>query len=431
MDARQLWVVKLSREEWNPVRYRLPLDADAFAEPLPQLPNRLAVHQTSFTGTWRVAVVIVDGSVQGLAIVHRFRWVGASQHELEFRRVSEIGAPVTLADIVAELPPGLRVHLDRNSGEAFPPVTSIAFEEALDRLRPGTSDALNQLREEVTQRTFEAGRANIREQRDAIGLGLEIAGLDSQSLISPDLEDPTAFLAQTRGKVSEASVIRHDARELDDWLPMDSDDFDMATFQDPRDSARRVTVIYADKEALERSTGTDLLYYCAHQPGFILVQYKRMSRRRSGADATYYPDVQMDEEIHRFAQLPVAGPPTSAGDWRLSEDAFFVKLVDESVAKPTDRRLVTGYYLPLSLVQLMLADAAVGSRPKGWSQGNLKAYLSNGEFLMLAKQGFIGTRGVTTAELKVIVHDALNLGRSLVAVIDETDALEAIPLRHS
>jgi len=306
----------------------------------------------------------------------------------------------------------------------------MAFEQALDRLRPGTSDALTELRNEITQRVFEAARANAREQRDAIGLGLEIAGLDSQSLVSFDLEDSTAFLAQARGKVSEAALIRHDADKLDDWLPMDSRDFDFATFQDPKDHARRVTVIYADKEALELATGTDLLYYCAHRPGFILVQYKRMFHRRSSTSATYYPDVQLDQEIQRFSQLPVAGSPTSAGDWGLSEDAFFVKLVDESVAKPMDRRLVTGYYLPLSLMQLMLADARAGSRPKGWSQGNLEAYLSNGEFLMLAKQGFVGTRGMTTAALEAIVQETLNLGRSLVAVIDETDPSQAIPLRH-
>ena len=36
-----------------------------------------------------------------------------------------------------------------------------------------------------------------------------------------------------------------------------------------------MSIFYADKEQLERQTGTDLIYYRHHRAGFILVQYKR------------------------------------------------------------------------------------------------------------------------------------------------------------
>lgn len=137
----------------------------------------------------------------------------------------------------------------------------------------------------------------------------------------------------------------------------------MAAFQDADDPARRVTVIYADKEALERQTGTDLVYYRHHRPGFILVQYKRMRKRTVGSRPSYYPDHQLDLELDRLRELPRSGRPKTVQEWRLTEDAFFLKLVAEDVRRPTENKLVRGMYLPMSLVDLLLSDAKAGLRP--------------------------------------------------------------------
>lgn len=225
-------------------------------------------------------------------------------------------------------------------------------------------------------------------------------------------------------------MIRHDSTAFDGWLADQADQFDAETFRDPRDSARKMTVLYADKEALERQTGTDLLYYRHHRPGFILVQYKRMRSDRPRSAPAYYPDAQLQTEIDRYRSLPVSDAASSVEEWRLTEDAYFVKLVRDDVSKRAENRLVLGMYLPLGLVDLLLREGQEGRRPRGWSMESIDTYLSNTEFLHLAKQGYMGTRGVTSEHLKELIGGSLDDGRGVVVAVDQTDPESAARIRH-
>ncbi len=233
-----------------------------------------------------------------------------------------------------------------------------------------------------------------------------------------------------RRRVSEAATIRHDATAFDEWLPEQATHFDMATFRDPEDPARKVTVFYADKEALERQTGTDLVYYRHHRPGFILVQYKRMRLSQPRSRPTYYPDDQLLIELGRLRALPHPEAATTAEDWRLTDDPFFIKLVRDDLAKPAENKLVRGMYLPLALVELLLQDAAAKLRPKGWSPESITTYLSNEEFLQLAKQGYVGTRGATTEHLQQVILESFHAGRGVIFTVDQTEPGQARRLRH-
>ena len=175
----------------------------------------------------------------------------------------------------------------------------------------------------------------------------------------------------------------------------------------------------------------DLIYYRHYRPGFILVQYKRMkSVKGESRTLKYYPNGQLDKEMARFRRLPQVEAATKVADWRLCEDAFFVKLVREDLDKPIANRLVRGMYLPISLVEPLIAEGKAGSRAKGWSMEGLSEYLSNDEFLLLAKQGFIGSRGVTTKQIKKIVMKALGAGRAVVMAVDQTDPAVAKRVQH-
>jgi len=356
---------------------------------------------------------------------------------LDFLVAEAFSTPVPWSSLVAQVPDRYLPHLDREDGAAFPTRTSAELAAALSRLAPGADAILDRLREQLPGLVAHGMRTStLREQRDAVALGLEIAGLNSHDLLGEPHRDPGSgdvpFLSGwIRRRVGEAATIRHDATSFDQWLPQRSDHFDMATFRDPRDPARRVTVFYADKEALERQTGTDLLYYRHHRPGFILVQYKRMRADDGlGSTATYYPDQQLRTELARYRALPVAAAATAADDWRLSKDAFFVKLVRDDLRKPSENKLVQGMYLPIGLVDLLLSDAQAGLRPKGWSADSLMTYLSNQEFLLLAKQGYVGTRGATTTHIESLILEAFEAGRGIVLTVDETDPAHALRLRH-
>lgn len=60
---------------------------------------------------------------------------------------------------------------------------------------------------------------------------------------------------------------------------------------------------------------------------------------------------------------------------------------------------------------------------------SLTTYLSNEEFLQLAKQGYIGTRGATTEHLKGMIQGSFDDGRGVVLAVVEADPRGA-RLRH-
>jgi hypothetical protein len=403
-------------------------------------PFKYVVGSTAFTKTWRLALVVVESSLVGAVIVRRYGRPGHEQDGLEFIAAESFRTLCEWSRLMAAVPDGTRSYLNREDGKALPPKTGQTVEETLDRLAPGSGLVLARIRQQLPGPTSPGHRASlVREQRDAVALGLELAGMDSRELLGSANGDTDGldegalpFLqAWNQRRTSEAAMIRHDFTSFDEWLPHHADRFDSATFQDPNDPARRVTVFYADKEALEKQTGTDLLYYRHHRPGFILVQYKRMRAwERRGSSATYYPDDQLRTEMNRYRGLPLAAEPATVEEWRLTDDAYFVKLVRDDLGKPRENKLVRGMYLPIGLVDLLLKESAEGRRPKGWSMESTATYLSNQEFLLLAKQGYIGTRGATTEHLMRIIQGSFDDGRGVVLTVDETDPQQAIRLRH-
>lgn len=398
---------------------------------------RYVVGKTRFTGAWRVALVRLRGGwIVGAAVLKKFGTPGRGQDGLEFKTAEEFGTSALWSDLSEGVRPDLRTYLDRDDGEAIPPQTSRSLEAALTNQIAGSEVVLGRL-EAIARPESIPGPAGvlIREQQDATALGLEIGGLDSKENLDGEVGDGTVpFLrGMQRRKVREASALRQDWQHFGDWLRRESDHVDMMTFEDPDDRDRRMTIIYADKEELEEQTGTDLIYYHHHRPGFILVQYKRMRRpeasRRASA-ATYFPDRQLSADVQRYLETHIPTRPSTADEWRLTKDAFFIKLVADDVEKSIDNKLVRGLYLPLDLVDLLLRDAANGQRVKGWSQDTLPAYLSNDEFIAMAKQGYIRTRSATTDRIQEIISRSFEEKRSVTVALDETDPTKARRLRH-
>lgn len=395
---------------------------------------RHVVGQTGFTGSWRVALVVVAGNVAGGVVVRRWGRPGRGQDGLEVAAAEPIRHGISWDLLSNELPESRRRNLDRDDGDALPPVTSADLEAALERLAPGSIAALDRLFAAVKPVDRGTGvEALVREQRDAVALALEIGGFDSRELLDqgPSEAGSVPFLTGlARRRSTEASILRHEATVLDGWLSSESSHFDVLTFEDPDSAARRMTIFYADKEQLERQTGTDLIYYRHHRPGFILVQYKRMRVPAGERTATYYPDDQLRKELARVKALPTAADAQNPDEWRLTEDSFFVKLVAEDLARPVANKLVRGMYLPGSLVDLLLQSGQRGEVPRGWSAKNLTTYLSNEEFLQLAKQGYIGTRGATTDAVTRLVKSAFAEDKGVIVAVDETDPGQVERLRH-
>lgn len=386
----------------------------------------------------RVALLCSKSHVVALGLAQTQYKSTRLDTKVSFSSVREFEMPLEINQLVAAVPKRSRLIADdaMASDSVLPPVAGKAVLDALRSLRPEAAHILQLLSSLQTSEplaTSSHRQQLLAEQRDALALGLEVAGLDSRAALKywelpggdapfmAGLSDPTT---------SEAALIRHDSTHLDDWTNIDGRIQDVIEFYDPDDPYRRVTAIYADKEPLEQQLGTDLVYYRHNNPGYVAVQYKRMKREPTESDPTkavYRPDSQLDEEIERMRRIQAQPGSVEIEDWRLSTEPFYIKLCDGLMSRPQNNRLVMGMYFPLGLFEILLESPQVlgpkGGKAIGWH--NAGRYLSNGEFVELLKHGWIGSAGATTAGIAAIVNASLARKRSVTVIIDETEPSKA------
>src|SRR5208282_1218247 len=133
----------------------------------------------------------------------------------------------------------------------------------------------------------------------------------------------------------------------------------------------------------------------------------------------YRPDAQLNTELERMrkvdgAQLQPDGDPTT---WRLFPKGCFVKLVrPPEHTDLTSDRLLSGIYLPVPYLDELLADdAALGTRGGRWlGYDTVDRYLTTTLFVALVREGWIGTRGVTTHAIEQLVGAAVGQGDSVM-----------------
>lgn len=388
----------------------------------------LPAAEFKITKTRRLALVTQGSQLVGLALARKESRSGAFDSLVSLKELSQIDPPLDLAELLGVLPNGFaeRWNGALSWNGILPPATGKRVLQAIEQLRPELADVLSAL-VAILQRVIEEPSTETvekREQRDAVALGLEMAGIDSLlALGEGDPPEDVPFLRGLEGATArEDSILRHDAARFAGWMEIESAVVDVWRFEDPVWSARRVTVLYADKTPLETRTGTDLIYFREDTKAFILVQYKRMV---DGADGLHYrPDSQLDLEIERFEALGLLdSPATSVAEVRLSAAPFYIKLVEPDITRPEGNHLAKGMYFPLELFQLLrtspLTRGPRGGVLIGWHTA--QRYITNTQFVALVQESWIGTRGAASDAIERIIHDSLSGGRSLVVVSDESD----------
>jgi hypothetical protein len=309
----------------------------------------------------RLCLMTADGAIVGMCLVSSGGYSGDLDRRVELRSVRHLDEPVNWQDLIERLPGTTARHAVEASQTTrlIPDRTASSVVEAL---RAATSEADRIYTDLIGQRRVYRQRplspvAQLREeQRDAVALALRAAGLDPARLLRAEPEESTSsFLSDVTADAapaSEAAIIRLDFQRFAGWIPDDGKLHDAVEFRDPNNPSRRVEVFYADKEALELATGTDLIYHRVYEQGWILVQYKRMkveSSRKSGEQWVYRSDEQLNIELERMRRIPASTPGPEAADWRLNAEPFYIKLVRDQTAKPHDRSLLSAYGLTCRL----------------------------------------------------------------------------------
>lgn len=316
---------------------------------------------------------------------------------------------------------------------------------AIKSLRPELAsklDALVALREQQRVLTGDDQKIlRLTEQRDALGLVLDIASLDRKTILREahlsKMDTAQSVLDLLDGEpLQEQDLIRQDQSVFESLLMTEGSHgrrFDGV-------GSREVRVYVYDKKPLETVLGIDLLIFLADFKTYLLLQYKCMEPKSDdqGKTWSYLVDPQLHKQIQAMDSAVAAMerlPPlaaTSMNDWRLTEEAFYFKFCETTRPDARDDALVAGITLDHSFLKHFLTLPAARGKWGGQriGYGNCPRYLNNTQFVDLAREGWIGCDQRGYALISQVIAAGRAGGRSaMFAVIQGSGAKTAADRR--
>ncbi|MFE9925199.1 hypothetical protein ACFYQA_27580 [Streptomyces sp. NPDC005774] len=387
---------------------------------------------TSDTGT-RLALLVCDNRARpakkrrnGFAEHGRFiTWMGSVQ---QFNTVGPVDRSITIQPmrrcpkpvpldgpdgILASLPSTHRAHMERALSESAGHcgmTTWQALQEALLRRHPELARYIDWLLAHLDPLVFNVEDAADRawqEQKDAAQSLTRVTDFPNSALSAwgrPASRDEP-YLAGLIPDPVENSLIDHDVRVglggegslFDDWRQRNDVRCDIHVLEDS--TGRRLEVVNVNATPVERRLGTDMIYYHHPTHSFVLVQYKRLHSRSK----EYRVNKQLLDQMDRLEQVSrLSSEPVRSHEWRLSQDACFLKFAHWRNGAASSTELAHGMYIPLSYARVLLEDDCTLG-PKGgriFSYERAAGYLVGAEFAELVKLGRVGTVGTSIEQLR-------------------------------
>ena len=427
----QFVTISLQDEDWQHVETRLETNDAATI--------RVNIARSRFPNerNRKVCILVHGDLIVGLCLARYLSRSGDVDYMAGIDYLRPLQPPERVKRFVRDMPDEIR-EIVKEALLAGRPLNALESHEVETTLR---SDVLNAFtldflvdRLHLTANVNSHAARIQAEQRDALALVLEVAGISSKEtlratdeLAAEGLLNDDPYVFGLDGKRSgEVLVIEHDANALDGWKNVTPAGarLGVVTFADPKSKRAKITVQYADGGDLELATGTDLIYSRSVQPGFTMVQYKQM--RIEGAVDVYRPNnQQLRIEIERMRSISPTSEKwlESAYDYRLSAEAFYIKLVASDVRRSTNNKLADGMYFPLGMFELMMHDPNFRG-PRGGqaiTTRNAPKHVGNDLFVELLKGGWIGSVGEGTESIKRVVEERLSQGRSLMVTMHHAE----------
>lgn len=310
--------------------------------------------------------------------------------------------------------------------------------DAIKRQRPdltGRLDLLVEMREQQSRLSGNDSRIlRLTEQRDALGLTLDIASLDRKTILREAhlsrVGTASSVLDLLDGEtLQEQDLVRIDQQAFRGLLA--ADDTRSSRFTGP--GGREVRVHVYDKKPLETVLGIDLLIFLADYESYLLLQYKSMEPKSDGEGKTwsYLVDRQLMDQIGAMdrATAAIATQPVPGADamkhWRLTDEAFYFKFCETTRPDARDDALVAGITMGHSYLKRFLALPEARGKHGGHRVGynNCPRYLNNSQFVDLAREGWIGCDQRGYAFISEVIKAGAEGGRSaMLAVIEGSGA---------
>lgn len=315
--------------------------------------------------------------------------------------------------------------------------------DAIKHVRPeiaGRLDTLLEMRGEQHRMSGDDARTlRLVEQRDAIGLILDMATMDRQTILR------AARYEKIDAAQSALDILDHEPLQEQDLIRKDQAIFGKLLTSDMRGArfvgpgGREVRVHVYDKKPLETVLGIDLLIYQEAYRSFLLLQYKNMKAKSDdeGKSWSYLVDPQLQKQIQTIERAVGAiqrQPQSVSGlmDWRLNSEAFYFKFCESTRPDARDDALVAGITIGYShLKQFLGLPESIGEHG-GQRIGyhNCPRYLNNTQFVDLARDGWIGCDQQGFALISDILAAGQEGGKvAMLAVIDGTGPKTAVERR--
>jgi hypothetical protein len=318
-----------------------------------------------------------------------------------------------------------------SSGGQLTAEAALALRRALQHLRPYLDEEWQELedlaRNQPTRLWAGDGEPIVAYERDAVGLALDIAGMQRAEVLREWRGDADAPFLEGLGqfRAGEDSIIAHDAQVFGDWEVLGPSLVGITEF---RRGGRVLTVVNANRQPVERTLGVDLLYYVHDFQAYVLVQYKRLTRGTHDWEFRPSRDGGFSVELDRMRKIGRPGADSGKpADHRLGDNFCFVKFCKPTTARalPTsDTELAEGMYLPLDYLDKLTASGQLAGPRQGVviRYDNVGRWLNNTAFTMLVERAWVGTRGLTTRQVTKMVEQGLRAGHSVVIAAGQVPA---------
>jgi hypothetical protein len=303
------------------------------------------------------------------------------------------------------------------------------MKSALAELDPAsfeTVETLERLRDQGARTVDLPGAPVVVRQRDATGLALNV--FDSSHRLRKRTLQSWTPPAQ-RDRLTSFLDGLPDVRTVESQvIAADVAGFPGATRSQPTAVGtifhigdRQLEVFNVNTHSIETTIGVDLLYFNSTFEAWTMVQYKLMEAGDEGRPAVYRPDLQFDQELARMREFRRACPDSwsandGARDYRLCGDGFYFKLCSRHQLVVLSDSLLPGLYLPRLFAESILVDSSRRG-PRGGRvlhDDNTERHITNTTFAELVRDGWIGTRGLSSAEVGKIVRSGLDARHALV-----------------
>jgi len=311
-----------------------------------------------------------------------------------------------------------------------------ALIDLVKKLRPARAQEIDQLVAKRSEERRLLGDDNrmgrLTEQRDAVGLCLDIAGLDRREILRSGNASRAYSAASVLDlldaqPVAERSLIEHDAFVFKNVLSTGA-----PTAQFVGAAGRSVRTYVTDTTPIETATGVDLLIFQEQYNSFLMLQYKGMQNDDVVRGWSYRVDgTNLDGQLSTMRRVrSTSRSPAGLSalrDLRLYDEPFYFKFCERTRPDANDDSLIAGITMSAPHVEDFLL------RPEATQQGhgrrigyeNCPRYFNNSEFVMLARSGWIGC-GAAITNLMAQVLAVRESGRSaILAVIGGPSELRA------